>query len=71
MGIMLNMLVRVIFSGVVQGVRGTVRNLRDGAVEVYAEGSKDQVEALISVLRVRDGVERVEVEKLDGFEIVF
>lgn len=80
------MLVRAIFSGVVQGVnfrtgarreaerlgvRGTVRNLRDGTVEVYAEGSKDQVDVLISRLRSRDGVERVEIQKLENFEIVF
>ena len=86
MGIMCNMLVRAIFLGLVQGVnfrtgarreaqklgvRGTARNLRDGTVEVYAEGSKDQVEALISVLRAREGVERVEVKIFDGFEIVF
>ena len=34
------------------GLFGYVRNLRDGTVEVYAEGEKEQLEELIEHLKV-------------------
>ena len=51
------------------GVRGWVRNRRDGSVEALAFGEREAVEALIA--RCREGppaarVERVEVEDADG-----
>ena len=60
------MLVKVVFSGSVQGVgfryrtedfarelsiKGTVRNVPDGTVELYAQGSKEMIDALIDKLR--------------------
>ncbi|ROS61611.1 acylphosphatase [Frigoribacterium sp. PhB160] len=49
------------------GVAGSVRNLADGGVEVEAEGTPDEVEALLAWLRVGpDGahVDSVDVEQL-------
>jgi len=58
------------------GLRGWVRNRRDGSVEMLIAGSEEAVDAMIA--RCRDGpaaarVERVEVEETDqaapaGFE---
>jgi acylphosphatase len=58
------------------GLRGWVRNRRDGSVEILLQGDAEQVEAMIA--RCREGppvarVERVEVaedaeEGLAGFE---
>lgn len=33
------------------GLKGTVRNLPDGSVEIYAQGRKEQLEALIKRLK--------------------
>jgi acylphosphatase len=51
------------------GVRGWVRNRRDGTVELQAHGDSEAVEALIA--RCREGppsarVERVETEAVEG-----
>ncbi len=63
-----------------RGLRGTVRNRADGAVEVVAEGPQDDVEALLADLREGPRmarVEQVEVERreaggsLDGFRITY
>lgn len=60
------------------GVAGYVRNLMDGAVEVVAEGQKEDLEKLVSALRTGPPsaqVEKVDVEwgpaqgDLAGFEI--
>ena len=59
------------------GVRGYVRNLDDGNVEVYAIGSKDQLSHLAGFLwkgpRYADvrGVEEIDapVEKCAGFDV--
>lgn len=59
------------------GVRGYVRNLDDGNVEVYAIGSKDQLSNLAGFLwkgpRYADvrGVEEIDasVEKCAGFDV--
>ncbi len=47
------------------GLKGYVKNLGDGTVEVFAEGSKQKIDVLIDTLRSgpRHGhVERVDVE---------
>ena len=41
------------------GLFGYVRNLRDGTVEVYAEGEKEQLEELIKHLKVGPPAARV------------
>src|SRR5437660_3186786 len=46
------------------GVRGGVRNLTDGGVEVEAEGERQAIEAFVECLRV--GPPRAKVE---GFEV--
>lgn len=62
------------------GVRGTVKNLRDGSVEIHAVGEAGVLEAFERSLargpssaRV-DGIERIASEKallVDDFRIVF
>lgn len=62
--------VRVIYAGTVQGVgfrwravdasrgiaaKGFVRNLRDGTVELVAEGAREDVELLLAAVRARLG----------------
>jgi acylphosphatase len=62
------------------GLTGYTKNLRDGSVEVVAEGEREQLEQLIVRLKVgpRDArVDQVDVNwsdysgKYDGFDIVF
>ena len=62
------------------GVRGYVRNLPDGRVEVYAEGTSEQLDQLRAYLRegppaaVVEGVEETEVPpsgRWDSFEVVY
>jgi acylphosphatase len=45
------------------GVKGWVRNLPDGKVEVIAEGDKDKINSLIKFLKT--GPERAKVDDLD------
>lgn len=45
------------------GLRGFVKNLEDDKVEVFAEGDKDNIEALIEALR--SGPDRAAVKKVD------
>jgi acylphosphatase len=46
-------------AAVQRGLRGTVRNLDDGRVELEAEGSKDRIESLIADLRIGPPAARV------------
>ncbi|HUG19623.1 MAG TPA: acylphosphatase [Planctomycetaceae bacterium] len=84
---------KIIYSGRVQGVgfrwttariarqfvvRGTVRNLRDGTVELCVAGDADEIEAFLSELdrTMKHNIESREISKLpqplptEGFEIV-
>jgi acylphosphatase len=50
------------------GIRGYARNLRDGSVEVYAEGDRKQLDRLLSNLKQGPPaarVDRVEITWLD------
>lgn len=62
------------------GLSGTVANLRDGRVEVYAQGDRSTLEAFAYDLQNRPGagqVSSMEIEytvasrHLEGFKIVF
>jgi acylphosphatase len=47
------------------GLTGTVRNLTDGSVEIYAQGSKQDLESLLQKLQSEAGpgdIESVDVE---------
>lgn len=74
--------VRAIFSGYVQGVgfrytadhyasklnvSGTVKNLADGTVELYAQGTQESVDTLINSLKNHFGqyVHHVDVQPLE------
>lgn len=65
----------VIFHGRVQGVgfrwtitdyaeryqlKGTAQNLRDGSVEVYAEGAKESLESFLNEVQNDPGIARIE-----------
>jgi len=60
------------------GLRGTVRNCRDGSVEIHAEGGDDAMESFARRIRSGPSAARVdEVEEVeakaslpDGFRIV-
>jgi len=45
------------------GLKGYVRNLPGGAVEVHAEGPRDRLEELLA--RLREGPSVARVEKID------
>jgi acylphosphatase len=49
------------------GLRGTVRNLPDGSVEIYAQGSKQHLEQLIQRLKQAMAPEQIEEASLDFF----
>lgn len=87
------MQIQIIVSGIVQGVfyrafakraademeiKGSVRNLPDNRVEVYAEGDEATLERFVEILKrgppkskVHDvSVKQTDGHKFDGFEIV-
>ncbi len=45
------------------GLKGYVRNMEDGSVEVYVEGTKEKIEELIK--KLEEGPFLARVEKLD------
>jgi acylphosphatase len=54
------------------GLRGTVENLKDGTVEIYAQGEADAMETFIGKLHtgpVLARVERVHVEEVNSESI--
>lgn len=69
-----------VFRGKVQGVgfrwtvldyaenfllKGTVRNLKDGTVEVYAQGSQETLEAFLQAIQKDSGAARIQSIKTD------
>jgi len=61
------------------GVAGTVRNLNDGSVEVFAAGKRPVIEAFLETLRHSPGPGRVDslqredlvpAKTYDGFKII-
>lgn len=42
------------------GLTGTVKNLPDGSVELFAQGSKEKLEALLVKLKAQPGMGRVD-----------
>ncbi|MCB1111599.1 MAG: acylphosphatase [Chlamydiales bacterium] len=49
------------------GIVGTVRNLPEGTVELYAQGTEEQLDQLLKRIQEADGnakVERVEIKTL-------
>lgn len=44
------------------GLKGTVKNCRDGCVEIYAQGRKDQLELLLEKLQKHHRISLIEKE---------
>ena len=62
------------------GVKGTVKNLADGTVEIYAQGSKARLEQFISNLKANPGMGTIDSIDIDysqpkktysGFDIAY
>lgn len=51
------------------GLKGTVRNLRDGTVEIYAQGSKQRLEELIQKLKEETGPGQIEEAVIEYFPL--
>lgn len=51
------------------GITGTVRNLVDGSVEIYAHGSKQRLEELMSKLKEEAFPGHIEENSMDFFLI--
>lgn len=51
------------------GLRGTVRNLPDGTVEIYAQGSKQRLEELIQKLKEEAFPGQIEEASIEYFPI--
>lgn len=49
------------------GLRGTVCNLSDGTVEIYAQGSKQDLEMLIQKLKEERGPSQIEHISIEYF----
>ncbi len=60
-----------------KGIKGWVRNLRDGRVEAVVQGNKEDVEQILSIIStgpLHSKVTNMEIEELDvedfeGFEV--
>ena len=50
-------------------VTGTVRNLADGTVEIYAHGSKQKLNELMQKLKDKAGPSQIEEAAIDFFPI--
>jgi acylphosphatase len=51
------------------GITGTVRNLADGTVEIYAHGSKKRLEELMQKLKEETTPGQIEVAVIEYFPI--
>ena len=51
------------------GITGTVRNLMDGSVEIYAHGPKKRLEDLMSRLKQENGLAQIEHASVEYFPI--
>ncbi|MCE2982483.1 MAG: acylphosphatase [Parachlamydia sp.] len=51
------------------GIKGEVRNLKDGTVEIYAQGSKKQLEMLLERLKEETMPGQIEEATLEYFPI--
>lgn len=51
------------------GITGTVRNLPDGAVEIYAHGSKKRLEELMQKLKDEAFPGKIEEHSIDFFPV--
>lgn len=51
------------------GIKGSVRNLSDGRVEIYAQGSKESLEELIQRLQEEAGPGQVDEVSIEYFPI--
>lgn len=51
-------------------LKGTVRNLSDGSVEIYAQGSRQKLDDLIARIKQNDGLIVVESIAVDYYEPV-
>ena len=51
------------------GLKGSVRNLPDGSVEIYAQGSKQHLEDLMKKLREEAGLGDIKEASIEYFPI--
>lgn len=51
------------------GITGTVRNLPDGSVEIYAHGSKTRLQELLQRLKEEVGTAQIEEAAIEYFPI--
>jgi len=51
------------------GLKGTVKNLPDGSVEIYAQGSKNHLEELMKRLNEEIGSLQIEKSSIEYFPI--
>jgi len=50
------------------GLAGTVRNMEDGTVEIYAQGTAPQLEAFVTKLKQNPGRSRVDTVETKFFD---
>lgn len=51
------------------GIKGTVKNLEDGTVEIYAQGSKPRLEELMGRLKDEAGIGQVQDTSIEYFPV--
>lgn len=51
------------------GIKGTVRNLSDGSVEIYAQGTKQDLESLMQKLKKEIGPSQIEHVSIEYFPV--